>query len=108
MLGTSRAYQLRPSDGCLFSCCAAFAWFPTVCRGSAASGTSLPTAAVALGWPGGWGAAKGAGDSSLTSAEGWAMWVPGGSPDLYASHRGYLPVGEAHAEPPGRASSWGA
>jgi len=28
-------------------------------------------------------------------AEGWAMWVLGGSPDLYQSHRGYLPVGEA-------------
>ena len=23
------------------------------------------------------------------------MWVLGGSPDLYQSHRGYLPVGEA-------------
>jgi len=28
-------------------------------------------------------------------AEGWAMWVTGGSPDLSQSHRGYLPVGEA-------------
>lgn len=42
-------------------------------------------------------------------AEGWALWVLGGSPDLLKSHRGYLPVGEAfRAEPPGRASSWGA
>ena len=30
-----------------------------------------------------------------TCAEGWAMWVPGGSPDLTESHRGYPPVGEA-------------
>ena len=41
-------------------------------------------------------------------AEGWAMWVFGGSPYLFKSHRGYLPVGDAfRAEPPGRASSWG-
>jgi hypothetical protein len=42
-------------------------------------------------------------------AEGWALWVLGGSPYLPQSHRGYLPVGDAfRAEPPGRASSWGA
>ena len=28
-------------------------------------------------------------------AEGWALWVLGRWPDLYLSHRGYLPVGEA-------------
>ena len=28
-------------------------------------------------------------------AAGWAMWVFGGSPYLFKSHRGYLPVGDA-------------
>lgn len=40
--------------GCSISCCVAFAWFPTVCRGSAASGTSLPLPVVSLGCHGGW------------------------------------------------------
>jgi hypothetical protein len=42
-------------------------------------------------------------------AEGWAMWVLGGSPHLFQSHRGYLPAGEASGlNLPARASSWGA
>lgn len=44
-------------------------------------------------------------------AEGWALWVTGGSPRLRRSHRGYRRVGEAasggRALPVG-ASSWGA
>lgn len=43
-------------------------------------------------------------------AEGWALWVTGGSPHLPQSHRGYRRVGEAAQQPSlhVRASSWGA
>lgn len=42
-------------------------------------------------------------------AEGWAMWVLGGSPDLFEATGGTYRLGTPfRAEPPGRASSWGA
>ena len=52
----------------------------------------LSVAAPPRGVAGAWGATKGA--VACLSAEGWALWVHGGSPALQHSHRGYPPVGE--------------
>jgi hypothetical protein len=41
-------------------------------------------------------------------AEGWALWVIGGSPDFSVATGGTYRLGKpSGAEPPGRASSWG-
>ena len=56
----------------------------------------LPVAAPPQGVASAWGAKKGA--VACLSAEGWALWVHGGSPALLYSHRGYPPVGEAFAQ----------
>jgi len=56
----------------------------------------LPVAAPPRGVAGAWGATKGA--VACLSAEGWALWVHGGSPALLHSHRGYPSVGEAFAQ----------
>lgn len=84
----------------LISSVAALAWCPTVCRGTDDCGEHHPSPAAALACSNRLaGAASGKTLSGAREypvcAEGWALWVLGGSPDLLQSHRGYLPVGDA-------------
>ncbi|KAK3897021.1 hypothetical protein C8A05DRAFT_48197 [Staphylotrichum tortipilum] len=73
----------RPSQavGSPISYVAALAWCPTVRRGARAARHLGRLRTGVREYP--------------VCAEGWAMWVLGGSPDLSQSHRGYLPAGEA-------------
>jgi hypothetical protein len=90
----------RPSQaaGSPISYVAALAWCPTVRRGTDDCGEHHPSPAAT---PATRRAARHLGRLRTGAreypvcAEGWAMWVTGGSPDLSQSHRGYLPVGEA-------------
>ena len=93
---------------------AAFAWCPTVCRGTDDCGEHHPSTTAAPGAPQPRACAAsgktppGAREYPMC-AEGWAMWVVGGSPDLSEATGGTYRLGKpSGAEPPGRASSWGA
>lgn len=102
VLGTSPRAAVAGSHG-PFSYVAALAWCPTVCRGTDDCGEHLPSTAACLAHP--WlgevlPAAPGktpcqARGKHPVCAEGWALWAFGGSPYLFRSYWGYLPVGDA-------------
>lgn len=92
---------LPPSRGALRS-----AGVPTIAAGT--SPAARPDPPTTGGRRGIWEDSRGARDYPVC-AEGWALWVLGGSPDLTEATGGTYRLGKPFgAEPPGRASSWGA
>jgi hypothetical protein len=96
-IGTSPRQPSQAAVGPI-SYIAAFAWCPTVCRGADDCGEHhLSTAAAPALRPGGsrgiWEDSAGAREYPMC-AEGWAMWVLGGSPDLYKATGGTYRLGK--------------
>jgi len=95
-LGTS---PRRPSQVVVgpISYIAAFAWCPTVCRGTDDCGEHHPSTAAALAHPPGsarhLGRLRSGAREYPMCAEGWAMWVLGGSPDLFKATGGTYRLG---------------
>jgi hypothetical protein len=102
-LGTS---PRQPSRAALspISYIAAFAWCPTARRGTDDCGEQLPPAPRPPGSPGTRDreGSKGAREYPMC-AEGWALWVVGGSPDLFLATGGTYRLGK----PSGRTSRAG-
>ena len=95
-LGTSPRQPSQAAVGPI-SYFAAFAWCPTVCRGTDDCGEHHPSTAAALAHPPGvrrgiWEDSAGAREYPMC-AEGWAMWVLGGSPDLFKATGGTYRLG---------------
>jgi hypothetical protein len=96
-IGTSPRQPSQAAVGPI-SYIAAFAWCPTVCRGADDCGEHhLSTAAAPALRPGGsrgiWEDSAGAREYPMC-AEGWAMWMLGGSPDLYKATGGTYRLGK--------------
>ncbi|EAQ82866.1 predicted protein [Chaetomium globosum CBS 148.51] len=77
-------FPSQAADGPI-SYIAAFAWCPTVCRGTDDCGEHHPSTAAALAHPPGgqrgiWEDSIQAQGNTPYALEGWAMWVFGGSP----------------------------
>lgn len=112
-LGTTPRQPSQAAVGPI-SYIAAFAWCPTVCRGTddcgehhlstaAATGATRPVVRAASG------KTLQAQGNTPCAPRGGLMWVLGGSPDLFEATGGTYRLGTPfRAEPPGRASSWGA
>jgi hypothetical protein len=93
-LGTS---PRRPSQAAVspISYIAALAWCPTVCRGTDDCGEHHPSPAapwLTPGLRGIWEDSAGAREYPMC-AEGWALWVIGGSPDLLKATGGTYRLG---------------
>lgn len=95
-LGTPPRQPSQAADGPI-SFIAAFAWCPTVCRGTDDCGEHHLSTAAALAHSPGVSAASGKTLSGAREypicAEGWAMWVLGGSPYLFKATGGTYRLG---------------
>ena len=104
-LGTAPRQPSRVAVGPI-SYFAAFAWCPTVCRGTDDCGehhlSTIAGTALAPGQRGIWEDSVGAREYPMC-AEGWALWALGGSPDLYKATGGTYRLGK----PQGRTSRAG-
>ena len=99
--------QPSPAAVSPISYIAALAWCPTVCRGTDDCGEHHPSTAAALALAPGAARHLGRLRSGVREypvcAEGWAMWVLGGSPDLFKATGGTYRLGT----PQGRTSRSG-